>query len=96
MHKISTFQLALTAYSQLVTCRSSVVWLVKLTFLILKDRLSHLSVICMEIPQNPLVPLSTCSDINSLIKPKMNKRKQASNKVPIVSSNEPQNKLEGK
>lgn len=60
-----------------------------------KDRLSPLSVICRIIPQNPLVPLSTCSDINSLIKPKMNKRKQTNDKVSTVSSNEPQNKQKG-
>lgn len=60
-----------------------------------KDRLSHLSVIRMVIPQNPLVPLSTCSDINSLIKPKMNKRKQTNDEVSNVSSNKPQNKYKG-
>lgn len=93
MLKISTFLLASAACSQPVTCRSIVGVVSKIDIsLPPKDRLSPLSVICMIIPQNPVVPLSTCSDINSLIKPKMNKRKQTSNKISTVSSNEPQNK----
>lgn len=98
MHKISTLLLALAACSQPVTCRNIVGVVSKTDFpipLSPKDGLSTLSVICMVIPQNLLVPLSTCSHINSLVKPKMNKRQQTNDTVSIVSSNEPQNKYNG-